>query len=137
VKAYLASSFDLAYRVEEISKFLNENDIDITVRWWNRDFKELDLPLQVWYKHNLIKRVKERNFKGIDECDFLVLVCPEDKPKKFNGGNIEVGYAFGKGKQVFSIGKIDKSGMYFDVIRCKDKKELLKKISKWRSENKR
>ena len=59
--------------------------------------------------------VKERNFKGIDKADVLILVCPSDKPKKFNGANIELGYAIGKGKIVMSVGLLERSAMYHGV----------------------
>jgi nucleoside 2-deoxyribosyltransferase len=128
MEVYLASKFNLAKRVKRIATMLQSEKIGITVKWWEKDFKKIDLPDDEWYKLEIIKQIKERNFNGIDKSDAVILICPINKTTKFNGANIEVGYALGKGKPVYSVGKIERSGMYYDVIKCESAYELISKL---------
>ena len=117
MKIYLASSFSLIGRIKWLKEYLEHNGHEITVKWWLLDYKEAlgDITNSDWYKMPDIKRIYERNMKGIDDADVLILVAPEFESKKFNGANIEVGYALAKGKKVMSFGKIERSGMYWSI----------------------
>ena len=113
MKIYLASSFSLREKVERLSYNLENFGHTITVKWWLKDYKEVGSREDtVWYSDPIIKGISERNFKGIDEADALILVCHDEKTRKFNGANIEVGYAIAKGKKVYYFGKIERSAMY-------------------------
>lgn len=130
MKIYLASSFDQKDKVERISKILEDLGHEIVVKWWYIDFKE---KVNIndddeWYDHPDIKMVKERNYKALLESDACILVCPDDKPKAFNGANLEIGFALGKGIPCFSIGKQARSGMYGDVKRSSNINELIKNL---------
>jgi len=106
------------------------SSFEIPVIWWKHDFKKMDLSDNEWYINPEVIKVKERNFNGIDESDAVVLVCPEDNSKKYNGANIEVGYALGKEKPVYSIGCLERSAMYCDVIKCIGIKHLISELQK-------
>lgn len=125
---YLASSFDLKSRVISLAEQLKKHGIGVTVEWWNHDFKEIDVPDSEWYNSDKIKWVKERNFKGIDDADAFILVCPDNVCKKFNGANIELGYAIGKGKPVFRYGNVERSAMYHGVGTFADVDGLINRI---------
>ena len=86
-KIYLASSFSLKTKVEAVARELKKNGFEITVEWWHKDYKEYDVKDSEWYNLDIVKQIKLRNFKGIDDADALVLVAGVN-PKKFNGANI-------------------------------------------------
>ena len=114
MKIYLASSFSLKDSVEEVKRHLINGGHTITVEWWHTDFKESlgILSDKNWYATDDIKHICQRNFNGIDIADAVILIAPKEGTKKFNGANIEIGYAIAKGKRVLSIGNIERSGMY-------------------------
>lgn len=135
VKIYLASSFDLKDKVGKICSYLEnfdikKNKIEITSRWWEfgdkKKFKYMSD--DEWYQLPMIEEVYSRAFKGIEEADALILVCPDDKTKKFNGANVELGIALAEGKKILSIGKLERSGMYKDVIRCKGVADIIDEL---------
>lgn len=119
MKVYLASSFDLKGDVMWLTKRLEEEGHEITVKWWRRDFKQAMGIVcdNSWYSFPEIKEILERNFEGIDNSDVLILVCPLQYSMKFNGANVEVGYALAKGKRVLSFGMIERSAMYWAIER--------------------
>lgn len=131
MKIYLASSFSLSNAVETLSNLLEAKGHIITVKWWHKDFKKAfgTISDNEWYNLPKIKMICERNFRGIDKADILILFAPTIEAKKFNGANIEVGYAIGKGKRVLSVGKIERSAMYLPIERCGNMEELLRIIT--------
>ena len=120
MRVYLASSFKLMDWVKAVRWEMEKVGIEITVVWWETNFKSAlgEMTDDEWYSRPEIERIRKRNFQGIDDADALVLVCDPIAPCKFNGANVEVGYALGKGKPVYSIGALERSGMYQEVIRC-------------------
>jgi len=111
MKIYLAGSFDAKDKIQKVSEMLKKEGHSITVEWWKKDFKKIDVPDAEWYNLPQIKEVRIRNFNGIDEADALILVSSDIK-KKYNGANIEIGYAIGKGKYVIIFGTVERSAMY-------------------------
>ena len=119
MKFYLASSFDLVERVKKVVAILRKDGHEITVEWWHRDYKQL--PIQndeEWYGHPKVREISERNFDGIRACDRFLFIGPSDRPTKFNGANVELGFAHALGKPCFSLGKLERSAMYVPVCRC-------------------
>lgn len=123
---YLASSFKLATRVEHLATALELSGHKITRKWWKRDFKTTlgEMSDEEWYAREEVRDVCKANFDAIDRADVVILVCPIQEPTKFNGANIEVGYAIAKGKLVLSFGALERSGMYSPVKRCATRPEL-------------
>jgi len=125
MKVYLASSFDLIRRVEAIAKTLREKGHTVTVEWWHKDYKKLPLEDVDWYEDVRVQAISERNFRGILEADIFVLVAPTLSSKKFNGANIELGYALALGKPCYSVGHLQRSAMYVPVTKCDSIEEVL------------
>ena len=73
------------------------------------------LPDKEWYVSQQIKDVRDSNFEAIDDCDIFILVCHPLLAKKYNGANIELGYAIAKGKRVYYWGTLERSAMYVGV----------------------
>lgn len=114
IKVYIASSFKLIPQVKYVAKLLNDYGCLITKLWWNFDYKTIDLPNSLWYKEEDVINISQENFNAIDECDILLFVA-NHKPQKYNGANVEVGYAIGKNKIVCSIGELERSAMYVPI----------------------
>ena len=113
----MASSFDLSERVQRIADILQTMGIDVTRKWWLKDYKSAfgQVSDEVWYRKEKVRWVSLENFKAIDEAESVILVCPPDSPHNFTGANIEVGYAIAKNKRVLSVGALGRSAMYVPV----------------------
>ena len=131
MKIYLASSFSLKQRVEEVSERLKKAGHTITVEWWNKDFKKAFglISDDKWYKLDDIILISKKNFKGIDDADVLIIVCPKIESKKYNGANVELGYAIGKYKHVISLGRLERSAMYLGVKRIYNIEDLIEYLN--------
>jgi len=125
MKVYLASSFELKDRVEELCVILEQNGHEITMKWWHYDYKQIDVPDETWYCLEKVKQISQRNFEGIKNADALVLVSART-PRTFNGANIELGYAIALGKKCYSLGKLQRSAMYVPIFQCMDTEDLLR-----------
>lgn len=125
MKVYLASSFNLANRVEAVANQLKSLGHTITLEWWHTDLKRLEMSDDAWYDFSVIEDVYNRNLKAINEADVVILIAPEERPKKFNGANIEIGYAIANNKPVYSVGKLERSAMYAPVEKYSSLKELM------------
>jgi nucleoside 2-deoxyribosyltransferase len=130
MKVYLASSFALKGRVQAITDELASKGVETTVSWWRRDAKErlAGLGDDDWYADGTVQEIFRTDLAGVDAADALVLVCPEDAPCRFNGANVELGYALAKGKPLFAIGKLERSALYASVTRCADVRDLVRKL---------
>ncbi len=139
MKVYIASSFDLIPLVKVVAEALIFNGHKITEKWWNREYdvdgigrvktthiKELynELSDEAFYKKPETKESYLLDLKGIEEADSFILVSGLS-PRKFNGANIELGYALANGLLCLSIGELEKSVMYWDVIRCHSVTDLM------------
>jgi nucleoside 2-deoxyribosyltransferase len=123
MKIYLASKFSMSDEVSRICSELEKRGHIITVKWWKR--KDLKLRFESYdddkfYGSGDNKYAIFRDLNGIDECRVFILIGGVKEPLQFTGGNIELGYAYAKNKMCFSIGKIKKSALYTNLIRCKD-----------------
>jgi nucleoside 2-deoxyribosyltransferase len=123
---YIASSFELKDKVLDLVKKLEAKGHKITCRWWLIDFKKevQTETLEDWYSVPLIRVICTRSLRSIDRSDALILVCPDNAPRKFNGANIELGYAIARNIPVISFGQIDQSAMYESLIRTHTFAEL-------------
>lgn len=142
MKVYVGSSFSLIPRVEEVVKALEEAGHEITVKWWDRiydtkdsgkketqELKKLyaDLDPDEFYSRPETRKSFLADLKGIEDCDDFILVA-DDMPQNYGGANIELGYAYGCGKDCFSIGALENSALYWAVKRCKTIDELIFEI---------
>ena len=127
---YIASKFALKDKVIELYKELMKYGHIVTIVWWQWEGKRSlkDLPDDDFYSDPRIKFIKKRDLFGVDECDVFVLLSDENEHLSFNGANFEMGYATAKGKDIYVIGKLDKSALYFGVTWCKDIPDLLYKL---------
>jgi hypothetical protein len=139
MKVYVASSFSLIPKVKKITKILEKRGHEISEKWWNRvysseglglvDTQKLkkifdDLPPDEFYSKIETRKSYLLDLKGITEAEAFIFVA-NDKPRKFTGANIELGYALAKGIRCLSIGNLTNSVLYFEVIRCKNIQEIL------------
>jgi nucleoside 2-deoxyribosyltransferase len=132
LKVYLASSFDLKDKVQQISEKLESKGIAITRKWWVKDYKTAfgQISDEAWYEKDIVRSISQANFRAIDEADALILVCPDDRVHKFVGANVEVGYAIARGKCVLSLGVISRSAMYVPVEQHRTMETVLKRLGR-------
>lgn len=130
MKFYLASSFKLRPFVETTAKCLTALGHEIPDVWWNIDAKnDPEKDDRRWHAKPNVQAIAARHWKTIDECDALILVSHPTESTRFTGANIELGYAVGRGKTVFTVGAIERSGMYAPAIKCDSITELIDAIS--------
>lgn len=129
MKFYLASSFKRKQQLETIKNELESLGHVIPDVWWNIDSKDDEMTNRDWHSLPTIKAIAIRHWKSIAECDALILISSEFEYTPFNGANIEVGYAIGKGLPVFTYRLIAKSAMYAPTIECLNLDELLDAIN--------
>lgn len=117
MKFYLASDFNNVKEVERVATLLQRKGHKITCEWWHFDskkaFKKDSDP--IFYMMQSVRALYLRNLDAIREADAFILVCPMDKAVKFNGANIELGFALALGKPCFSLGLLQRSAMYVPV----------------------
>jgi nucleoside 2-deoxyribosyltransferase len=125
VKIYLASSFSLLKEVEQLAGELARRGHELTCRWWTKSFHETNTVANGgFYGKATIRAVGLRNLMKIDQADLLIFLTSTTKLEKHTGGNIEVGYAFGKNKPVIIVGIIKESAMYSPAIHVDTVAEL-------------
>lgn len=142
MKIYVASSFSLIPKVEQVVSALEKVGHKITVKWWKRIYqtenlgsvdtqklKKLlnDLDPDEFYSRPEVKKTFMVDLQGIEDAECFVLVA-DDVPRNYGGANIELGYAMGCGKDCFSIGVLANSALYWAVKRCETIPELIFKI---------
>jgi len=127
---YIASKFALKDKVTELYKELMKYGHVVTIIWWQCEGKHIlkDLPDDDFYGDSRIKFIKKRDLFGIDECDVFVLLSDENEYMNFNGANFEMGYATAKGKEIYVIGKLDKSALYHGVTWCKSISDFIVRL---------
>lgn len=114
---YVASSFGLKDRIEAVYRELLNAGHRVPDVWWNENVKTMDLPDAEWYDHPEVRAMADRHWKNIEYADTFVLVCPPDEPKKYNGANIEFGYALATGCECYAVGALERSAMYQPIHR--------------------
>lgn len=139
MKIYIASSFKLIDKVKAVCDWLEYEGHEITEKWWSRpytiksigtihttDLKKIydGLESDEFYSKPETKSSFELDFVGVKNADAFVFVA-DDKPRKFNGANIELGIAIGRGIPCLALGELENSVLYFPVIRCRDIYRLL------------
>jgi len=142
VKFYLASSFDLVDKVEKVSKSIEGYGHSITVKWWSRVY---DIPNEGKVKTTILKKRYEKldpdefynrpetrrsyldDFKGVVNADVFIFVADEI-PRKYNGANVELGIALANNIMCFSIGNLETSPLYYDVLKRNSIEDILKEL---------
>ena len=139
MKVYIASSFSLIPKVLKVEKALEDAGFTVLCKWWTgldhivgeqqslRNFGDVADP-DSFYSQPACKTASDRDIAGVKEADFLVFVA-DDKPRAYNGANIELGIAIGADKTCFSVGVLENSALYHRVIKCKDIDDLLRRIN--------
>lgn len=130
-RVYLASSFKLADRVERVYQALQEAGHVVPDVWW-RD-KRLadqhpDAGTDEYFEHDEVHEMALRHFQNIAECDTFVLVAPKDRSRKFNGANIEYGFALAYTLHCYAVGQIERSAMYEPITRVDTVDELVEEL---------
>lgn len=136
---YIASSFSLTERVDEVAKALDAAGHEITIRWWDRCFEvegEGEVHTQIlktrydalspaeFYGKPTTDDAFLTDFLAVKSADALIWVA-EDKPRKFNGAPVEYGIAVGDFKPCFLLGRLENSVMYAPLTPCEDVDQLL------------
>ena len=127
MKLYVASSFSLLPKIEKVVQRLEEAGHEVLVKWWTRiGLKKqfMILTPDEFYAEPECGYAFNRDYHGIKECDALIFVAA-DEPRSYNGGNVEIGMAFGMEKPVYCIGPLVNSAMYWGVKRCNSIDEVL------------
>jgi len=134
MKVYVASSFSLIPKVEKAVKALEKAGHEITVKWWARKYyvegegpvntevlKERfrDISSDEFYSKPETRYTFLSDLGGIEEAEAFIFVA-DDEPRRYNGANIELGYAYGNGLPCFSIGTLMNSALYHGVVRCEN-----------------
>jgi len=132
MKVYLASSFALIPRVEELTLALENAGHQITVRWWSREYdipgegkvKTTDLKKRYkklkqeeFYGHPETEFSYRADLKGVEDADAFIFVAGK-APRPFNGANVELGLALAWGKPCYVYGILPNSVMYWNTTRC-------------------
>jgi nucleoside 2-deoxyribosyltransferase len=142
MKIYLASKSTMEKQVREVSEELKKQGHQMTVEWW--DFPKARNIVaendELWFQHKHIQWICDRDLKAVESADILILVANADEETRFDGANVELGYAMALGKPCISVGKITRSAMYAQIHRCGSITELVSHVkyleSRFRSEDK-
>ena len=139
MKFYLASSFKLIEKVDAAAQVIEGWGHMITEKWWKRpyqveglgvvetaDLKEIYEALtdDEFYSKPETKSSFFKDYVGICNADVFVFIA-DDKPRKYNGANVELGIALTQDIECFSIGVLEKSVLYYPVKQCKTIEEVL------------
>lgn len=130
MRFYIASSFDCKGPCEQVYESLLKHGHEVPDIWWNIDAKSKhakDKNDNNFYGDSSISSIAARHWNTIQTVDAVILVSDFHAPfslRQFTGANVEVGYAIGIGKPVFSVGHLKRSAMYSTLIKCKDIWEL-------------
>ena len=140
MKFYLASSFKLIEKVEATASIVEGWGHTITEKWWERPYQveglgliqtdklhDLydDLPSEDFYSKPECKFSFEADYNGVMDADVFLFVA-DDKPRKYNGANVELGIALAAMKYCAYIGVLENSVLYYPVKKFKDVEELLR-----------
>lgn len=109
---YIASSFDLYDRVEATCEAVEDAGHSVPDVWWHNDLKQLNGDDEDWYTLSDVQQIAVDHYDNIANADTFILVAPKDEPKKFNGANIELGYAFAHDLDCYALGTLERSAMY-------------------------
>ena len=131
MKIYIASSFSLIPKILDLVNKLELLGHVITVKWWERQYLKNQFAMlnaDIFYAQPECEYAFNTDFKGIKNSDILILVADE-KPRAYNGANIELGMVLAFNKKCFSLGNLENSAMYFTVTKCNSVDDLLKLIT--------
>lgn len=144
MKIYVASSFSLIPKIEEVVEALEAEGHQIIVKWWSRiyqteeghlqetsDLKKIyaDLEPAEFYARPETFKSYMADVEGIKEADALVLVAPDEAGRvALVGARVELGIAIGLQIPCFSIGSIVNSAMYWGIFRASDIPQLIKDL---------
>lgn len=130
MKLYVASTFDIAGRVQQVAERLEAAGHTVVVKWWSSDGfdlwdKKVSHEPDAFYADPLCGLIYDRDFNGIRDADALVLVASTIVPTLFTGANVELGIALALGKPCYSLGRLKTSAMYHPVVKFKCLNDLV------------
>ena len=131
MKIYIASSFNLIPKIEEVCSLLEGAGHEVLVKWWTRlDLKKKFEVLDPddFYAEPECANAYERDFNGVMLCDVLLFVA-DAKPRYYTGANIELGIALGNSIRCMSVGSLRNSALYYNVYRAKDMHDVLETLA--------
>ena len=142
MKLYLASSFKLVDRVQDVSDYLESEGFSITEKWWARiydiegkkivttDLKKIndDYPPESFY--GIPETIKSfyLDFEGVMSANAFVFIA-SDELRKYNGACVELGLALGRKIPCYLLGRLENSVLFTPLIRCRNKEDLLGKLT--------
>lgn len=125
MKFYLASSFRLKTRVQEVYEMLKLWGHEVPDIWWNIDAKNSGpTDNRAWAVTPLARVICARHWASIQVSDALIIIADGESETRFTGANVECGFALGRGLPVFSVGQLERSAMYAQVIQAATVDEL-------------
>lgn len=130
-EVYLGSSFSLTERVERVHEALLENGHYVTDMWWDNAALSNEHPAagtDAYYRLPEVEEMARRHFHHLRRCEAFVLVADED-PRRYNGANIELGYAIAQGVPTFAYGSLQRSAMYHPVGRFDELGSLIEALN--------
>lgn len=126
MKVYIASSIELKGEIEELVKFLSDNNITITRNWWDSYIDELDTIGRVsdkeFYEHETINKIWDEDLKAIKEADYVILLSFSHL--SLRGALIEVGMALMLDKPVYVLYSIYRSALLSKCTFIESPREL-------------
>lgn len=133
VTVYLASSFSLRDRVQFVCDSLETHGFAVPDQWWHdadgqADLKEIDKSDDLWYQDERVIEKANQHWSTINVVDAFVLVAPAHDTKKFNGANIELGYAIANDLPCFAVGRLERSAMYQPVTQVGNSQQLIDEL---------
>ena len=131
MKIYIASSFSLTPKVEEVCCLLEEAGHEITAKWWTRAGLKKKFEIlepDEFYAERECGIAYELDFNGVMDCDVLLFVA-DDKVRRYTGANVELGIALGTFKRCMSIGRLPNSVLYWKVYPAKDMDDVLETLA--------
>jgi len=102
----------------------------ISVKWWERQHLKNQFAMlntDIFYARPECEYAFHTDLEGIKNSDILILVA-DDKPRAYNGANIELGMALALNKPCYSIGSLENSAMYYTVKKCTTVNNLIERF---------
>jgi nucleoside 2-deoxyribosyltransferase len=134
LRFYLASSFALRDRVQGVCEQLESLGHFVPVQWWDHSAESHQMKANAYitddqfYASRSVQTTAARDFGGVTVADVVILVTDPEKPIKFNGAMIELGYGLALGKKCFALGQIERSAMFAHVGRAERLEEILEAL---------
>lgn len=131
LRIYIASSFDEVVLCEAVCQQMRASGHTVPDVWWNTRTKDSLVGVSdlEFYGSPLIQSIAARHWETIREVDAVIIVSSMKHERSFTGANVEIGFAHGLNKPIFSLGKLKRSAMYCPIIKCGNMADLISSIN--------